>query len=207
MGLRTELGGDAKLELAHADFMEYDLGGLSDVLVLGNLPYCVSSQMLFRLFDWVQAWRRAVLTTQREFAARVLAEPGTKGYGALTVFFERLATRERLFNVPARRFKPVPDVVSTAFRLVRRERPLYPVADEQVFRRVVKACFCQRRKTLANNLVAGLGISKPAAVELARAAGVSPDCRAETLTGEMFAGLAETAGGEVRTMNSERRTP
>lgn len=185
----TQESGSPRLDVVHGDFMKYDLGRHRDLLILGNLPYYLSSQMLFMLLDSLPAWRRAVLTTQREFARRLLAEPGNKDYAALTVFFDRLTVRERLFSIPATCFKPRPDVVSTAFRLTRRELPAYAVADETSFRRVVKSCFAQRRKTVANNLAFELGLPKLEVAELLTKAGIDPCARAEALAGPSFAGL------------------
>jgi 16S rRNA (adenine1518-N6/adenine1519-N6)-dimethyltransferase len=190
-GLRTELGACGNLEVVQADFMKFDLGPFRHLKVLGNLPYNLSSQILFKLLESLQAWDVAVLTTQREFAYRVVAVPGCKAYGALSVFFDRFTFRERLFNIAPESFKPRPDVVSTSFRLTRREQPLYAVPDEVLFRRMVKACFAQRRKTIANNLVAGLGLTRDAAVACLEQAGIDPAVRAETVSGEQFKKLAE----------------
>jgi 16S rRNA (adenine1518-N6/adenine1519-N6)-dimethyltransferase len=190
-GLRAELGGCGKLEVVQADFMEFDLGPFRHLKVLGNLPYNLSSQILFRLLKRLEAWDVAVLTTQREFAYRVIALPGSKAYGALSVFFDRLTTRERLFNIGPECFKPRPDVVSTSFRLTRRGQPLYDVPDEESFRHVVKACFAQRRKMIANNLVAGLNLTRDVAVTYLEQAGIEPSARAETLSGEQFKKLAD----------------
>lgn len=198
-GLRTELasaGPDVRpgtrgtLEVVHADFMGFDLEPYRHLKVLGNLPYNLSSQILFKLLEALHTWDAAVLTTQREFAYRVVATPGTKAYGALSVFFDRLTIRERLFNIAPESFKPRPDVISTSFRLTRREQPLYTVPDEARFRQIVKACFAQRRKTVANNLVAGLRMTRAAAVNGLEQAGIEPTARAETLSGEQFRELA-----------------
>jgi len=194
-GLRVELAGSRNLEVVHADFLDFDMAGYRHLKVLGNLPYNLSSQMLFKLLDFVETWDRAVLTTQREFAYRVVAAPGSKAFGALSVFFDRLTVRERLFNIEPSCFKPRPDVVSTSFRLTRREQPLYAVPDEALFRRTVKVCFAQRRKTIANNLVAGLGLTRDAAVEFLRQAGIDSAARAETLSGEQFRGLLDALTG------------
>ena len=199
-GLRSELasaapvgqpGGCGNLEVVQADFMKFDLEPFRHLKVLGNLPYNLSSQILFKLLESLQSWDIAVLTTQREFAYRVVAVPGSKAYGALSVFFDRLTIRERLFNIEPQSFKPRPDVVSTSIRLTRREQPLYAVPDETVFRRVVKACFAQRRKTIANNLVAGLKLTREAVVTYLKQAGIEPAARAESLTGEQFKRLAD----------------
>jgi 16S rRNA (adenine1518-N6/adenine1519-N6)-dimethyltransferase len=190
-GLRTELGARGNLEVVQADFMKFDLEPFRHLKVLGNLPYNLSSQILFKLLESLHAWDVAVLTTQREFAYRVVAVPGSKAYGALSVFFDRLTVRERLFNIEPECFKPRPDVVSTSIRLTRRDQPLYSVPDEALFRRMVKVCFAQRRKTIANNLVAGLGLERDAAVTFLRQSGIDPAARAETLTGEQFRRLAD----------------
>jgi len=194
-GLRAELCGGTNLEVVHADFMDFDLEGFRHLKVLGNLPYNLSSQMLFKLLESLHTWDVAVLTTQREFAYRVVAVPGCKAYGALSVFFDRLTTRERLFNIEPQSFKPRPDVISTSFRLTRREQPLYEVPDEAFFKRMVKVCFAQRRKTIANNLAAGLGLTRDASVAFLRQSGVDPAARAETLTGGQFKELADALGG------------
>jgi 16S rRNA (adenine1518-N6/adenine1519-N6)-dimethyltransferase len=191
-GLRDELGGCGNLEVVYADFMKFDLGPYRHLKVLGNLPYNLSSQILFKLLESLQAWDVAVLTTQREFAYRVVAVPGSKAYGALSVFFDRLTIRERLFNIEPQSFKPRPDVVSTSFRLTRREQPLYEVPDEALFRRMVKVCFAQRRKTIANNLVAGLTLTRDAVVAYLKQAGIEPAARAETVSGEQFRRLADS---------------
>ncbi len=194
-GLRTDLGACGNLEVVQADFMKFDVGPYGHLKVLGNLPYNLSSQILFRLLESLPAWDVAVLTTQREFAYRVVAVPGSKAYGALSVFFDRLTIRERLFNIKSACFKPRPDVVSTSFRLTRREQPLYAVPDEALFRRVVKVCFAQRRKTIANNLVAGLNLTRETVVTHLKQAGIEPTVRAETLSGEQFKRLADALAG------------
>jgi 16S rRNA (adenine1518-N6/adenine1519-N6)-dimethyltransferase len=190
-GLRAELSSLGNLEVVQADFMEFDLRQFRHLKVMGNLPYNLSSQILFKLLESLEAWDAAVLTTQREFAYRVVALPGSKAYGALSVFFDRMTIRERLFNIGPENFKPRPDVVSTSFRLTRREQPLYGVPDAELFRRVVKACFVQRRKTIANNVVAGLNLSRGVAVACLERAGIEPGARAETLSGEQFKRLAD----------------
>lgn len=189
-GLRTELA-DERLEVAHADFLEFDLAPYRDLKVIGNLPYNVSSQMLFRLLDRPAAWRVGVFTTQREFALRVLAEPGGRDYGAVSVFFARLCARERLFNIEPAAFKPRPDVVSTVFRLTRLARPLFEVADEARFRQVVKASFAQRRKMIANSLTSLGGLDRAGAVAALERAGLDPAARAETLAPVQFRALAD----------------
>ncbi len=189
--LGSELGDHPGLELVCQDFMTYDLSGLGQIKVIGNLPYNISAQRLVRLLDLGEFWEQAILTCQREFAHRVLAVPGSKSYGALSVFLERVCRRERLFNIPATRFRPRPEIVSSAFRLTRREQPLFVPDDEVLFRQVVKAGFRQRRKTLANNLTAALGLVKEDANHILAKCGIDFRARAETLSVQEFHSLTE----------------
>jgi 16S rRNA (adenine1518-N6/adenine1519-N6)-dimethyltransferase len=188
--LGQELAGCGNLDIVRQDFMEFDLSRYRGLKVIGNLPYNLSSQMLLRLLDSTTAWDRAVLTTQREFAQRVLGIPGTKANGALTVFVDILCEKRRLFNIRPECFKPRPDVVSTSFLLTRRSEPLFRVPDQESFRRVVRGCFVQRRKTIANNLRAGLGLDREDALRALTAAGIAPGLRAEALRPEQFRDLA-----------------
>lgn len=188
--LRCQLQSE-KLEIVTADFMEFDLSGFSKVKVVGNLPYNLSSQIILRLVESPSAWQVAVLTTQREFARRVLAAPGSKAYGALSVFCSVRVTGERVLNLPPEWFRPKPAVVSTAFRLKVREHPLFQPRDNDWFRRVVRAAFCQRRKTLVNSLSVGLGMDKHTVARVLLDVDIDPETRAETLTPEQFYVLSE----------------
>ena len=195
--LQAEFGSEPGFELVIADFLTWQPLFRRPVKVIGNLPYSMSSPMLFRLLEEFTGWSEAVLTTQREFARRVLGGPGSKDYGALSVLCERLCEREKLFNIPAERFRPRPEVVSTSFRLRRRDRPLFEVASEQFFRRVVRAAFAQRRKTLANNLVAAFAIARPEAETILAQVGLDARSRAESVPAERFSALARALAARV----------
>ncbi len=189
-GLAAMFKLNPRFELVHADFMTYDLGPWHGLKVMGNLPYNLASQMLFRLLDFASSWVCAVVTVQREFAWRLVAEPGNKAYGVPTVLLERLTRRERLFNIEPERFKPRPDVVSTALRMVPRQEPLFSVEDEAWFGRVVRVCFSQRRKTVLNNLAVGFGLEKEQVQLVLSRCRIEPGLRAENLAPELFARLA-----------------
>jgi 16S rRNA (adenine1518-N6/adenine1519-N6)-dimethyltransferase len=125
--------------------------------VAGNLPYNVASPIMFRLIDWT---RRGVplvdatLMLQREVADRLLARPGSRDYGVLTVLVGHRASADRVLDLPPGAFRPAPKVHSSVVRL--RFHPADPaVDDEEVFERVVKKAFSQRRKMLANALFGG----------------------------------------------------
>jgi len=190
------------LDVIEQDILGFDLTRFRDLKVCGNLPYNVSSQILFRLLDCLPSWSLGVFTLQRELALRVVGEPGTKEYGALTVMFELSCERSRLFNLPPECFKPRPDVVSTVIMLRRRAKPLVALRDRELFSRVVKAAFAQRRKTLGNNLRSELGTSRSELVEIEKQTGIELGRRAETLTVEEFSRLCEVIGQRVRMIPS-----
>jgi 16S rRNA (adenine1518-N6/adenine1519-N6)-dimethyltransferase len=168
------------------------------VLVVGNLPYSVSKAILDRLLGAHAALDLAVLMLQREVAERLAAAPGGREYGALSVFWQRWAEVTRLLVVPPGAFRPPPAVESAVVRAAFSAAPRVPVADEASFARVVRAAFGQRRKTLGNALRGG-GLGSPARLAAALAgAGIDAQRRAETLSLEEFARLADRLQGEPR---------
>jgi len=162
------------------------------VLVVGNLPYSVSKPILFRLFEARRTLDALTLMLQREVAERLVAAPGSRAYGALSVMWQVWADLALLFGVPPAAFRPPPAVESAVVQATFRAWPRVPVADEAAFRRVVAAGFAQRRKTLANALRGG-GVPPPRGGLAAalHAAGIDGRRRAESLTLEEFARLAE----------------
>lgn len=157
--------------------------------VIGNLPYNLSSPILFRLIELAQAhglFADATLMVQREVADRLVARPGGKDYGVLSIFAQVHADISRVLNVPPAAFTPAPKVQSAVIRLAFRRTPVR-IVDDALFSRLVKGAFSQRRKTLANALKA-LEPTAPAVLALA---GIDGRRRAETLTIEDFARLTE----------------
>ena len=175
-----------RLHIHQADALAFDFCALGpDLRVVGNLPYNISSALLFHLAGTADCLRDCHFMLQREVVDRIVAEPGSRVYGRLSVMLQYRFRVERLLRVPAGAFRPAPKVESAFLRLVP-HRPL-PVAalDERVFAEVVASSFGQRRKTLRNAL-RGL-IDAP---DLA-ALGVDPGLRAETLPVEAFVRLAD----------------
>lgn len=164
--------------------------------VTGNLPYNVSSPMLGRL---VALHREradvadAVLMLQREVVDRLVATPGTKPYGALTVRLRMHADAHRLLSLPPGAFRPRPAVASAVVRLEFRP-PRVDLPDPSAFDRLVTGLFTQRRKMLVNALAALLDPGGPSARERLAAAGIDPSRRAETLDLQEFADLARVCG-------------
>ncbi len=161
------------------------LAAPSKALVVGNLPYYITSPILMRLFRFAGLIERMVITVQREVAARIAARPGSREYGVLSAVTQLYARVEKLFTLPPGAFSPAPKVHSTVLRLTvqPRAQALDVPADE--FVEFLKLCFAQKRKTLANNLKAAYG--KEAVRGALAAAGVRRDARAEALTLEQTA--------------------
>jgi 16S rRNA (adenine1518-N6/adenine1519-N6)-dimethyltransferase len=122
------------------------------LIVVGNLPYYITADILLHLFAHHAAIERAVLMVQREVADRIVACPGTRAYGALSATTQMYARAERLFTLPPGAFSPPPEVHSTVFRLTMQPRFQELGVDHQGFLNLVRQVFAQKRKTLANNL-------------------------------------------------------
>jgi len=180
------------VEVVPADARAWDWTSLARpaggrALVVGNLPYSVGTSILTALTRAHRAIDAMALMLQREVAERVAAAPGGKAYGSLSVYVQLHWRVELALRVPPGAFRPPPKVESAVLRLVPLGAPPAAVEDEARFERVVRAAFAQRRKTLANALASGLGLSVGAVREAATSAGVDPGRRAETLNIQEFA--------------------
>jgi 16S rRNA (adenine1518-N6/adenine1519-N6)-dimethyltransferase len=171
------------------------VAGAPEVKVAGNLPYHLTSSILFRVLEQRATVTRAVFTLQKEVVDRLAAEPGGRDYGLLTAILGLYFSSENLFDIDANRFHPPPKVDSAVLRLIRRPEPLAPVVDGARFIRLVKAGFAQRRKTLINSLKSDktLGTHEQLLAALATA-GIDPGRRAETLSSEEFAAIERALG-------------
>ncbi len=159
--------------------------------IVANLPYYITTPLLFHFLDNAPYWQEMVLMVQKEVADRITASPGTKDYGVLTLMVAYYAHSEKAFTVPAEDFRPQPKVDSAVVHLTKREAPPAPIRDQSTFQRVVKAGFGQRRKTLANALAnSGLGLTKDDTAKLLEKAGIEPKRRGETLSFKEYANLA-----------------
>lgn len=195
--------GAANVDLRLQDALDLDWPALAQevgqpLVVVGNLPYAISSPLLFTLLENISRWRSATLMVQREVAVRLLAGPGGKDYGRLTVL---LATWCRITPGPVvgpDQFFPRPQIDSQVVHLTPLEPP--PAALEgpgqvQWYSQVVKAAFSQRRKTLANSLAGGLGLERQAVAQALEAAGLEGSRRAETLAPGEFGRVAQALAG------------
>ncbi len=179
----------AQLTLHEADALEFDFTTLGPRLrVVGNLPYNISSPLLFHLAADDRCLRDLHVMLQKEVVARMTAAPGTADYGRLTVMLQAKFRIARLFVVPGGAFRPAPKVESAVARLVPLHDDKPAIADAALFARVVAAAFAQRRKTLRNAL------SELATAASLEAAGIDPGARGETLAVADFVRLANQLG-------------
>ena len=188
------------------DVLEFSFPELSrdvgrPLIVAGNLPYQITSPLLFKLVREKAALSRAALMMQQEVGARILAPPGIKDYGVLSVLMQYHFAVERLFSLSPGNFYPTPRVDSVVLKL-RPASPAIPARDEALFSRVVKAAFGQRRKTLNNTLVAEawtFGLSREEMRVVLKELRIDPARRGETLSVADFVavsnGIVEVRGG------------
>jgi 16S rRNA (adenine1518-N6/adenine1519-N6)-dimethyltransferase len=196
--IRENLRKRGNVEIEHGDILSFDFSTVATSLperkikVMGNIPYNITSEILFHLLKYKKHIHSAVLLMQKEVAERLTAEPGTKAYGIPSVILSMYADLEMLFHVSNQCFYPAPAVQSSLLRLVFREEPRYPLRDEESFRLLVRASFAQRRKTLLNNLKSFRNIEKTPEEITAILFGLAIDGtrRAETLTLSEFADLS-----------------
>ncbi len=188
------------LEVIQADVRALDLGALARArnpdepwVFASNVPYLLTTDLVTQILDAGQVFDRAILLVQREYAARLAAQPGTETYGALTVYVRQLAVVEQLFAVGRRCFFPAPEVESAVIRLTLRPRPAAPVRSQDTMRDVVRAAFGMRRKMLGNAVGKVAAARDPALTggELCRRAGIDAQRRGETLDLADFAALAD----------------
>jgi 16S rRNA (adenine1518-N6/adenine1519-N6)-dimethyltransferase len=190
--------GLGRLTIIHKDVLQVDFSRLADddghaasrIRLVGNLPYNISSPILFHALEHAAAIRDMHFMLQKEVVDRMGAEPGSKVYGRLSVMLQAVCHVEPLFDVPPAAFRPPPKVDSAVVRLRPRPAAQVGIADPLVFERVVREAFGQRRKTLRNALQASCD------AEAIAAAGIRPDLRAEQVPVQGFIALANalTAG-------------
>ena len=174
-----------RLTLYNADALDFDFGSLEPELrVIGNLPYNISSPLLFRLAQYEDALRDITVMLQKEVVERMTAAPATAEYGRLSVMLQVRFRIERLFVVPAGAFRPAPKVESAVVRLTPLHEARPRLADEALFARIVTAAFGQRRKTLRNALK-----TLASEADLDRV-GIAPSARGEMLSVADFVRLA-----------------
>lgn len=187
------------LKVINADVLKIDLDKLIEdefsgmnVVVCANLPYYITSPVIMKLLEDKLPVSAITVMVQKEAAQRICAEVGSRQSGAVTVSVNYYAKPEMLFTVSSGSFMPAPKVDSAVIRLNILTEPPVKVCDEKKFFSVVKAAFSQRRKVISNSISSGLSVNKAKASEILEKSGVLPTARAEQLTLQNFADIANS---------------
>ncbi len=195
--LAKTLADHDNVKIISGDVMELDLHKLieeefqgMDVVVCANLPYYITSPVIMKLLEEKLPIKALTVMVQKEAADRLCAELGTRASGAVTAAVRYYSEPKLLFKVSAGSFMPAPKVDSAVIRLDVRENPSVELRSEKLFFRVVKASFAQRRKTVVNSISSSLSMDKAVVAQVMEQAGLNPLARAEQLTLEGFASLA-----------------
>lgn len=190
--LDTTLAQYSNVTIVHGDVLKLDVPSIMNnesFKVVANLPYYITTPIIMSLLESRLPIERLVVMVQKEVALRMVAKPGTKDYGALSVAVQYYTKPDIVLDVPPKSFLPAPAVTSSVIRCVLRDKPPVDVVDEKLFFRVVKAGFAQRRKTFANTMKT-TGLSKDRIEELLAKANIDGQRRGETFTLQEFADVA-----------------
>lgn len=185
-------------EIVEADALTFDYAAFAAGdrwIVAGNLPYNVATPLVLSLVEMDAGPHGITVMIQKDVADRLAAAPGTPAYGSLSIAVQVEMRVERAFTLGPRAFYPAPKVDSTVVKLVRRERPAVQPRDVTLFRKVVRAAFAYRRKTLANSLALAMGIERARAAAAIASIDLSPESRGEQLSLDDFSRLADALAG------------
>jgi 16S rRNA (adenine1518-N6/adenine1519-N6)-dimethyltransferase len=191
--LAERFRGLSHVSVVQADFLRWDFSGLANqdlpCKVFGNLPYSVASLIIEKLLRW-PGWDTGIFLVQKEVAERMRSRPGAKSYGLLTLAVQLFAEVEVLAAVKPGAFAPPPEVQSAVIRLTRKTQRLLPASETPAFFDLAHGAFAHRRKTLANSLALHAQIAKDAVEAWLARQGLETRRRAETVSVEEFARLA-----------------
>ncbi len=196
--LKDTLSEYDNIKIINEDVLKTDIAALIDeefnsetVSIAANLPYYITTPIITGIIEAKLPIKNLVVMVQKEVADRIVASPGTKDYGAISVLCQYYANTEIITTVPADLFVPPPKVDSAVVKLAFYDKPNIEVKDEKMLFRTVKAAFSQRRKTLLNCLSANFSSSKEELLSILESAGIDPRRRGETLSLEEFAKLSD----------------
>lgn len=196
--LRSSLAALKNVEIVHTDILDYDFSEAAaryerkNFKVIGNVPYNISTPILFHLLHYRQFIGSMILMFQKEVADRIAAQPGTKEYGIPSVIISMFAEVTHSFTVPPGCFYPRPKVTSCVVKMEMREKPLVGLSSDSYFSSVVRASFAQRRKTILNNLKGSRlpGVSEDCIIRALAESGIEGGRRGETLSAVEFGMLS-----------------
>ena len=190
--LDTTLASYDNVRIIHGDVLKLDVPTIMNhkpFKVVANLPYYITTPIIMSLLESKLPIERLAVMVQKEVALRMIAKPGTKDYGALSVAVQYYTEPDIVLDVPPKSFLPAPAVTSSVIRCVLRDKPPVDVIDEKLFFRVVKAGFAQRRKTFSNTMKT-TGLTRDRIEELLAKANIDGQRRGETFTLQEFADVA-----------------
>ncbi len=171
-----------------------ELSDYQDIMVVANLPYYVTTPIILKLLMEKLPIKGICVMLQKEVGERISAKPGTKEYGSLSIAIQYYTEAEMVMTVPKTVFMPQPNVDSAVIRLLKRDKPIVEVIDEDFFFTVTRGSFAQRRKTIMNNLTSQLPNGKERKETIVKAleeTGIDATRRGETLSIEEFARLSD----------------
>ena len=190
--LDTTLAQYDNVRIIHGDVLKVNIPEIMNhkpFKVVANLPYYITTPIIMSLLEMKLPIERLVVMVQREVAERMVAQPGTKAYGALSVAVQYYTEPSIVMDVPPRAFMPAPEVTSAVICCRLREKPPVEVADEKLFFRVVKAAFAQRRKTFSNTMKT-TGLDKETIASILAKANIDGARRGETFSLQELADVA-----------------
>ncbi len=201
--LAETVGWQPNVKILNEDILQADLAKIvaeekvlpdgstaENVRLIGNLPYYITTPILNKLMALPGLFTSLTIMVQKEVAEKMMAAPGAKNYGVISIHVQYFCEIEYIMDVPKEVFLPQPKVDSSVLTLHVRKQPAVQPRDEELFFELVKAGFSQRRKTLSNSLTGVRGADRDTVVRALEAAGIDPKRRAETLSLEEFANVA-----------------
>jgi|Deesub1362A_J573_1020465.scaffolds.fasta_scaffold00013_28 16S rRNA (adenine1518-N6/adenine1519-N6)-dimethyltransferase len=175
------------IEVVCGDALRYPYETAGQFSVVANIPYHITTPLIFKLFEYRGSIKSMTLTVQKEVAERIVAGPGTKDYGVLSITVQYYGKPELKFYIPRGAFRPVPRVDSACIHIDVYKKPVIDVKDEKLFFRLIRTAFSHRRKTMLN----ALKTISPGMKAVLNATGIEPSRRPETVSIEEFAKLSE----------------
>jgi 16S rRNA (adenine1518-N6/adenine1519-N6)-dimethyltransferase len=179
-----------ELEVINADILKFELdslGGIKPLRIVGNLPYNISTPLMFHLLDSISLIQDMHFMVQKEVAQRIVATPGNRDYGRLSVMIRNYCECQYLFDVAPGSFTPPPRVDSAVIRMTPHPEPVVDIDDFQLFSEIVQTAFSQRRKTITNSL------KSIVSTETIEIAGIDSRMRAENLSLQDYTSLTRAA--------------
>lgn len=189
---------DANFETIHSDFLDFDFSAYftgTKFKVIGNLPYHLSSPILEKLCDNHEYVGEAVLTIQKEVAARLVAEVDSSDFSSITIYISNFCETELLFDLGRLQFHPPPQVTSTVVRLDFFKQPIITAEKYGRIKHLVQAAFSQRRKMMINSLIKYTELDREQAAALLTEVGIDPQARPQNISLQQYIKLAERLDG------------